>query len=337
MAEVTQETDTGSATEGAPRDWPDDLAAASAAAEEAGAVAAQRAQELIDAARARGERMEHEARERATDLELGAGAAVDRVLEQIELLGARLNDLEAALGAGNRTAVALPGERLVSQEAPPEERRAAIAAPDRAGSAVRERAEAVLGAVKAAVDDLEQTVTQTSTESWREADGKATATLDSMVSLADELRASARAIGTETDSLRRRLLEARSAHGADDRPGAAPGEQLEGASASPAGPEELAEGARRRVARKTELELAELFAICADRSANGPDGERDYWRALGEAAVEEAAGRPDLASDDDEAAGWRERRRRRKALAPLLRARDEAVAAPSDEAPDRAP
>lgn len=84
--------------------------------------------------------------------------------------------------------------------------------------------------------------------------------------------------------------------------------------------------AHKSVADKSDLELAELHQIAQGRVDEGPDEEREYWRALLEATVDEAVERKDfgasVAADDP---GWFERRRRTKVLGPLASARERAM------------
>jgi hypothetical protein len=91
--------------------------------------------------------------------------------------------------------------------------------------------------------------------------------------------------------------------------------------------------ARSRVVGKTDLDLAELHRIAQDRAETGSDGERNYWRTLLAATVDEAVRRPDFGAStgDEEDGGWLVRRRRAKSLKKLVVARGRAIQTASRE------
>ncbi len=94
--------------------------------------------------------------------------------------------------------------------------------------------------------------------------------------------------------------------------------------------EPLEDEARRCASRKSDDELAEIYAIALtahEEATHGGDreGEADYWHILQRAIVEEAARRPDFGKEeikDDQTGSRRQRRRRQRLLASLLAARD---------------
>jgi hypothetical protein len=88
---------------------------------------------------------------------------------------------------------------------------------------------------------------------------------------------------------------------------------------------ELHAEARKRVAGKDDLELAEMHAIASGRTRKGSDDERRYWLALEAAVVTEAANRPSFGQADEASLGRRARRKRAKALQPLIAARERAI------------
>lgn len=349
--------------EGSTGNHPDDLAAAFAAVERAGSSAATRAQELVAAAQARGEELEREGRERAGDLELQAMRAVDGVLDRIAELGERLDDTEQELGG--RTGVpapALPLDRMTATaDLTADERRARmVAASAEAGSVVRERCDWVVRAVEEAVAQAERTALTRSDERRREAEAAAVAAVHATRLLESELTSVLRGVGRATDLLRLRLDEARLRRepepatpsdgiGPAARPDADPLQQADVPSpegegeASPeqlptsepepgaAGEVDQAGDARRHVAGKPDLELAELYEISTERSKSDPEADAAYWVALAEAVVEEAVVRPAFGEVPNSSAGRRAGRRHRKAVAPLVRARAERIAESSPD------
>jgi hypothetical protein len=94
---------------------------------------------------------------------------------------------------------------------------------------------------------------------------------------------------------------------------------------------ELGDEVRRRVAAKTDDELAESYAIAVEARGKASSGAEPhavgYWDALARAVVDEAARRPTFGQSrgDDGSVGPLERRRRAKKLAALTKARSEAL------------
>ena len=94
--------------------------------------------------------------------------------------------------------------------------------------------------------------------------------------------------------------------------------QEEGAAAlGPLGAEGQADEARRRVAGKTDEELAESYEIAVEARAraekSGNEKEVGYWELLVQAAVREAVNRPAFGEvGDDESIGRREKKQSRQ-------------------------
>lgn len=108
---------------------------------------------------------------------------------------------------------------------------------------------------------------------------------------------------------------------------AAADEAAPDAGPPPDGSSGLAEDARKHVADKSDLELAELYQIASGRAEKGDEGERAYWNSLLTATVEQAANRPAFGAraPDEPPRSRREKKKRANLLKPLVEARKEAV------------
>ena len=192
---------------------------------------------------------------------------------------------------------------------------------ERAGAILHEQVTGVIEAAKAAEQNRVR-----AEESAEVMVGALRALETELASLLDEVRREAAAL--ERSLFVERPIEPEPEPEPDPEP--SPPEQADAAAAeeSDAPETELDAQAQQSVVEKSDLELAELHQIAADKVDADTDEGSDYWRALRDATVSEAVKRKDFgasASDDD--VPWLERRRRVKALRPLVSARERAMQA----------
>lgn len=296
-----------------------------AAPQHAGAVVRDQVSSIVQAAEARAAELEHGARQAADAARVDARASARRILDEIATIERQARELRrsarseadqlrAVLSRSalsrrqTRTAAAAPVPELdvgaLSLEAEPDrpaaedaladEPAALEAGPATTESAPEDRVETAADADAGAAEDRAGEADEVATESDRQAEA-----------LPEDEQPPEDA--TEQSVAR---LEPKEADGLED------------------GTHDLDEDARRRVASKSDADLAETYRIAVDARSDaerhGDDSRVDYWAALAQASVEEAANRSGF-GEAEAGEGRRGRRRLRRSLEPLLGAREDAL------------
>jgi hypothetical protein len=265
---------------------------------------------------------------------LGSGDALDSVATPYE---AEIGPGGDEPPAGPAIADEAPAESDVSETAAAEE-----AAAEEAAAAERAAAEEAAAAEQAAAEEAAATeaaaAEQAAAEEAAAAEAAAaeepeaaeeSAAGEPEPEVADQAETEEPVAGNGAEA----AAEPTSGGGAGDLQAAISRAQEQGAAALGFGAPDQAEDAQRRVAGKTDDELAESYEIAVEARAraekSGSEEEVGYWELLVQAAVKEAVGRPTFGEPgpEDESLSRRERRKKARRLKGLSQAREQALGA----------